>query len=476
MKINLLSLSKFFIYLAPLSVLIVLPSTFFPFIGGKYYFFRTVVSLSLIAFLFHWAFEDNENKVIKDLKETFKNPLVIAVSIFVLFYVLASIFAYDIKSAFWSNYERQEGGFQMIHYWLFFMLLVLLFKTERDWKTIFWISILSAIGVIFYGVLSAVPVTGFFGPYDQLIYEQKLGFWSVLFNKNMRFQGALGNPAYVAPYLMFIIFYALYLFFEKHINWKRGFFYGLSVLFFFVFFVLSQTRGAFLGLVAAIFTFFIYNIFSNKQFRKWGIYGFIFIIIVLFLLFYFKNSEFIKSLPGSRFLQIDFGERTAQTRFWTWNSAWRGFLDRPLLGWGPENFAAVFDKYFDPRHFNPNASSETWFDRAHSVIFDYLAETGILGLLGYLSVFIAFILLLFKFKKTHQEKKLISPINELQFGLLLSILIGYFVQNLIIFEVLPMYLNFFLVLGFGAYLFKPLFLNHLKFVDKDARTKNEFIS
>jgi hypothetical protein len=70
--------------------------------------------------------------------------------------------------------------------------------------------------------------------------------------------------------------------------------------------------------------------------------------------------------------------------------------------------------------------------------------------------------LIFKLKKTHNENKLVLPINSIQFGLILSIFIGYFVQNLIIFEVLPMYLNFFLVLAFCSYLFKPLSRESLK--------------
>jgi len=462
MKINLIGLAKFFIYLAPLSVLIVLPSTFFPFIGGKYYFFRTVISFALISLLFYWGFDEGGNKITKEIKEIFKNRLVVAVSIFCLFYVLASIFAYDPQAAFWSSYERQEGGFQMIYYWLFFILLVLLFNQEKDWKNIFWISIIAAVGVIFYGIFSAIPVSGFFGPYGDLISQGKLSFWQILFNKDMRFQGSLGNPAYVAPYLMFIIFYTLYLFFERKRTWALNLFYILLVLFFGIFFVLSQTRGAFLGLVAAIFVFFIYSIFSNKQFRVWGISGLVFFIIILSLLFYFKNSDFVKSLPGSRFLEIGLNERTAQTRFWAWNIALKGFLNRPILGWGPENFPAVFDKYFDPRYFIPNLGGETWFDRAHSAVFDYLAETGILGALSYIAIFIMAIFLIFKLKKTHNENKLVLPINSIQFGLILSIFIGYFVQNLIIFEVLPMYLNFFLVLAFCSYLFKPLSREGLK--------------
>lgn len=456
MDFNLIKLAKIFIYLAPLSVLIVLSGTFFPFIGGKYYFFRTTVSLALICILLYWGFEDKENKILKDFKNIFKSPLVLAVSFFALIYVLASLFAYDPQAAFWSNYERQEGGFQMVHYWLFFVLMVLMFNSSKDWDKIFWISIIAAIGMIFYGILSAGFVQGFFGPYNSLITENyKPSFFEALFNKNIRFQGSLGNPAYVAPYLMFIIFYCLFLWLKQKLEFNlKSLFYVSLVLFFALFFVLSQTRGAFLGAIAGIFIFFIFLIFINPKLKKIGLIGLIILFILGGLVFYFKDSNLIKNLPGSRFLQINFKEKTAQTRFWTWQSAWRGFLDRPILGWGPENFPAVFDKYFDTRHFNPNEpASETWFDRAHSVIFDYLAETGILGFLSYIGIFATLIFLFFKYLKQRKNLKENFKINDIQLSLILAMTFGYFVQNLIIFEVLPMYLNFFIFLAFSDYLF-----------------------
>jgi len=237
MNFNLISLSKFFLYLVPLVVLVVVPSNFFPFIGGKYYLFRIFVSLSLICVLIYWAFEDKQNKIVKDLKEVSRRPIVQITTLFVFTYVLASLFAYDPQAAFWSNFERQEGGFQMIHYWLFFILLNLLFKTKKDWSRLFLVSIIAAAGMIFYGIFSIIFPKNFFGPYGYLMQNtSNSGFWSMLFDKSIRFQGSLGNPAYVAPYLMFIIFYVLYLWLDKKIGINlRSFWYLFLILFFLYF-------------------------------------------------------------------------------------------------------------------------------------------------------------------------------------------------------------------------------------------------
>jgi len=146
---------------------------------------------------------------------------------------------------------------------------------------------------------------------------------------------------------------------------------------------------------------------------------------------------------------------------WTWGSAWRGFLERPLLGWGPENFSAVFDRHFDPRHFVPGAGSETWFDRGHSVIFDYLATTGALGFISYLGMFVVLYWLFARSRSnlkndTHQSA-LVPPASfrsAFLRGLMLALPIAYLVQGLALFDVLPIYINVFLFLAFASFFFE----------------------
>ena len=113
-------IAKWYLYAAVFAAVIVMDSIFFPFIGGKDWFFRFVVELALIAGLLWWAFEARVGEAEGQLKKLFKKPLVIAVTVFVIAYTLACLFGYDMHAAFWSNYERGEGGFQMLHYFRIF--------------------------------------------------------------------------------------------------------------------------------------------------------------------------------------------------------------------------------------------------------------------------------------------------------------------------------------------------------------------
>ncbi len=477
----LLKVSKTFLYISVLSVLVVMTSTFFPFIGGKYYFFRFSIELAVIFLFFWWAFEAKEGEVAAKFKRVYTKPLFVAVSLFVLAFLLASIFANDPHAAFWSNYERGEGGFQMLHYYALFVLAAVLLEKKEDWEMMFAVSLGASVLMILYGV---------FGYYQQYSRTQHVGqadyaapfcylkqypdgrresclinfitpyqgggipktAWDTLIGA--RFQGTLGNPAYVAPYLLFSIFYAAYFWFSRKLKnvWANASLFGGLIAFFLFFFLLTQTRGAFLGLGASVCAFFVYTVFSMQKFRKQVVIAFVAVALIGGSLVYFKDSPFVKSIPGSRIFEISFSEDTVSTRLWTWGSAWSGFKERPILGWGPENFSAVFDKYFDTRHFTPGKNSETWFDRAHSVVFDYLAETGIVGFLAYMSMFVVLYWEMWKvFKKEHVSNKAIGP--TLIRAAMVGLPIGYLVQGLVLFDVLPIYMNLFLFFGFAFYYF-----------------------
>ncbi len=443
MKISLFSVSKFFLFAALFSVVIVTSSTLFPFIVGKYVWFRVTVELSFVFFLLGILFQDfkvpeiagTHGLVSKRLRAILKEPLVIAVTFFVALYLLAGFFGYDPKASFWSNFERGEGGFQLLNFYIFFLMLRTLFTTQKDWKNFFGVSLVVSGLVILYGVAASLGMKGFIGP---------SGFCG-------RVSGSLGNPAYFAPYLMFTGFFALWLWFSKREgkNTARNIGYAFLIFVLFFFFLLSQTRGTFLGLGVGVIAAFGYLFLKLEKSKLKTVSGFVALVLMLLgVLGFMLRHNNIPIVPfcssSSRLLEISTKDETAQTRFWTWGSAIKGWEERPLLGWGPENFSVVFDKYFDPRHFVPGRPSETWFDRAHSVYFDYLTETGILGLLSYLGIFGVYF---WEFFKKTKER---SPIINVLF---FAIPIAYLTQGIALFDVLPIYLVLFTTLAFASFYF-----------------------
>jgi O-antigen ligase len=432
--------SKFFLFIVPLSVVIVSTSTLFPFIVGKYSWFRTSVDIALIFFLLGLLFHDRDSAMSRRLSEIFRRPLVIAVTVFAAVFLLACLFGVNSAFSFWSNFERGEGGFQILHLWFFFILLVTLMREERDWHHLFGWAVTGGILSGIYGVLAGLGTSKFIGP-----LFSEAGF---------RFYGSIGNPAYLAAFAIFLLSYVIYLLSSIYRGRFRSF--GAILLFlagigFIAMFFAAATRGAFLGLVVAVLACLFYFVYSHPPLRKWLISSVVVLVLLVGSLIYFQNTPFVKSIPGSRIFDISVTARTFEDRAIMWNIAWNGFKERPLLGWGPENYLQVFDRHFDTDYLKPNEGFGAWFDRAHSVYFDYLVETGILGLLSFIGIFATFYWCLFKSVRAGTNRE--SPlVNALLFGIPLA----YLVQGIVLFDVLVIYLNIYIVLAFGAYSFGKL--------------------
>ncbi len=478
-------ISKVFLFISVLSIAVVTTSTLFPFIVGKYIWFRVSVDLALIFFVLGLLFQKTQMNTNKNTDEhrsgnirvnqfshpwlsVFRQPIVIVVSFFVLAFLLACLFGVNPSWSFWSNFERGEGGLQILHLYAFFILLIMLFKEEKDWRRLFWFSVIAGLLVTFYGaaaglkyvdaemVVRSLPgggqewvLSGNGGPLFQTFKWAVGPSFSV---PGYRFQGSIGNPAYVAAYAVFMMFYAGYLLMSKYKNrllsvGSLGLWFLLA-LFVAVFFA-AATRGTFLGFIAALLVFLGYLVFSSSRWRKWFISLGAIIIILVVLLIQFKDTAFVKSLPVSRIFDISFSTKTFEDRAIMWKIAIDGWLARPIFGWGPENFLRTFDEHFNIKYFKPAEGFGAWFDRAHSVYFDYLAETGALGLLSFLGMWVIFYWGFFKKKMTliSVDKHQSVVTNALIFALP----VAYLVQGIVLFDVLPIYINIFLFLAFASY-------------------------
>src|SRR3989344_5518161 len=185
-------ISKFFLYLAPLSVVIVSTSTLFPFIVGKYAFFRTTVGLALIFYLIGLLFDKQRLSFVNgQLSNVFKRPLIIAVSLFVFIFLLAGVFGVDPAMSFWSNFERGEGGLQVLHLSFFLFLLSSLLPTADDWRRMLRWVVAGGVLMVVYGLFAAYGYQGFVG--------------ATFAEQGFRFQGSIGNPAYVGAVCIFFL-------------------------------------------------------------------------------------------------------------------------------------------------------------------------------------------------------------------------------------------------------------------------------
>ncbi|MDO8582619.1 MAG: O-antigen ligase family protein [bacterium] len=387
-------------YISLAAPLIASKSIFFPFITGKILFFRLFTELALLAIA--GAVLYGEIPLVT-LKNTIKKPIFIAITLFTALFTLSAFTAQIPSFAFWSNFERGEGAWQIIHYFIFFFLITTLFQNKNDWRRLIGAQVIISALVGLYGVGQAFN-------WPSWIIDPP--------NTGLSVSGTLGSPSYFGIYMALSACFALWITFQSRGNKKL--FWLLIASFECISFLMSQNRGSFaaagIGAVTMLIIWLIQKKRSKKSYIGAGILAFLIVYGMGMLILTVKGGDAIQ-----RF----------QPRLWTWESAFAGIIERPLTGWGAENFPFIFDKYYNPKHYQ----IESWFDRAHNTPLEYLTTGGIPLFLAYASIFIVLYVRLFRKR------------NGELFPFFAALPLIYLINGFAIFETLPIYLIFFLLIG-----------------------------
>lgn len=365
MKQNIELAIKWLIYAIFFVPLLVLPSSYiFPFIVPKIVFFRTLVEIMSGAFclllMINWKQYAPKN--------TFLN---LALLCFLLSFAISTFVGVDTYHSFWDNHERMLGLFTVLHYVAFYFVAQSVFKDWKDWKIAGRIFLLGGFVVMFIGWLQTQNP-------------------DLLLNSGSdRVASTLGNPIYVGGYGLFLTFLSLLLLArEKDVMWK--WFYGIVGLFGFMGIFWSGTRGALLGLVAAVAFAIISYIIVLKNYPKirYSLLGLmIFGVIVISLLYSFRQTNFVQKLPAiGRAVNTSFSDIETSPRWIAWQIALQSFKEKPVFGWGPNNYFYAFNAHYNPRSLD-FGYGETWFDNAHNILLNTLAVQGGFGLLTYLVLY-----------------------------------------------------------------------------------------
>lgn len=402
------------LYIIPFIPLYISQSLFFPYITGKAFVFRALVEIVFAAWVFLAIFY-------KEYRPQW-TTLLKAIALFILVVTLATIFGVNPSRAFWSNFERMEGLISYLHLFAYFLVLGHVFK-KSDWVVFFNLFIVAGLAENIYAL------------------TQKLGYLPSP-QGGFRVDGTIGNPTYLAAYLIFVAAFSGWLFLQTANKFAR-YFYGAMAAFSLLSIYFTATRGAAVALVAGGVVGILLYLWlvqpktdREKWYRKLAIAGLVLIVVGSASVKIFKDSSVVKNSEVlSRFAAISFSE--ARTRFTIWKMGLAGAKEHPVLGWGPEGYPVIFAKYYQPSLY----SQEPWFDRSHNIIFDWLINAGVLGLLSYLGVLGA---AAYAIRKLYKEKRF-SPEEAILFAVLLLV---YFLQNLFVFDQLATYMSYFAVLAY----------------------------
>lgn len=391
------------LFLTLFTPLIISSSLFFPYITGKAFFFRIIVEIIFALWLLLVWHEPTYRPK--------RSWIMWSVVALMVVSTLATILGANPYRSFWSNFERMGGLVSYLHLLAYFLVISSVFHIKRIWHWFFRTSVAVSMLVAGYGLT-------------------QLG--------TARLDATLGNATYLAVYMLFHIFLTLVL---MRIDWKLvwpRYLYSVVALVQLLILYRTATRGAILGLLAGVGVMalcLLIKRWREPRVRKLGL-GLLFALVLLVVGFWsVRDAAFIKnSSVLSRFANISLQDGTTESRLTIWQMSLRGFAERPLLGWGPENFELVFSKHFEPKLWR----QEPWFDRSHNIFLDWLIDAGALGLIAYLSLFISALYYLWR---SREQDLLIK-------SLFTGLLAAYTVNNIFVFDNLVSYLLFFSLLAY----------------------------
>jgi len=401
---------------------------YFPYVGPKGWFLMAACQVAFFSWLLlMFYFKQYRPKL---------SRVFIAFSLFLIILTLSAIFGVDPSRSFFSKFERMTGLLMWLHLFGLFVALSSTFKKLSQWRKLFYVSLSIASLIVIMFLMVEFLSTPYMAKYGKDIFPFVRGGGVTL-----------GNSSFLGTYLVFSVFFAVYLFFTQKKLWLKialSSFVVLSLLSLY----LAGARAATLAVVGGVFLMFImYLSFHLKPKYKTitkisrvalfaGIAIYLVSVVLLFIPF------------QGNFIRDRFAIAASSSRFVNWEMAFKGFFDKPLLGWGLENYDILFTKYFNPCLFTQECGGEIWFDRTHNIVLDVLSQTGALGLFSYLLLFIfgAWVLV----KKFFKEKS----IDFWLFATFIALPTAYFTQNLTVFDMPASLMLFILMLAFFAVLEK----------------------
>ncbi len=352
---------------------------------------------------------------------------------------LAGFFGVDPHSSFFGTFFSSVG----IVFLIFLGLLACLVSefTRRDFNFISRLLATVFISGVIVALISYFPLFGF----KSKVLE--LSSWG----------STMGNSSFAGTFLLFAVGFGGYLTFTAE-GWKKKLFNVLGILVILlcpIFFnadfwrgVVSlsdifhspllasgDAQGAQLGVVVLAFSsIFLWFVVSSKKTTK--IIGIILFIILMASL----SIGYFKLLQPESAIHQRFTEMKKATRFLFWDISERAIVERPLLGFGFQNYQTVYQQHFDPIALKTGYVDEQAVTNPHNVIYDMAVSSGIPGLLIYLTLlgFTCFVFIKFAGNYGGKDRWII---------ILSGTLLGYFIQNLFVFDTPTAYFMYFICIG-----------------------------
>ena len=362
--------------------------------------------------------------------------------IYILLYILSSIFGDNFNFSIFGEFQRMKGLYWHLHTLIFLFIL----------------SACSNINKFFYNLFSFIFFTGFiFATFYILEYYKIFYFEMPGYSDPTRAVFTTGNPGFAGFYMMLIFFIGFGLFKVNYVNIPFSllrlnqikylhkfymYYFYVSITMFLLLYaiILTASRSVIPGLLFGIIMYVFLLFFSfRNQISQRNLINIICVIIFIFIsivLLFLVTGIIDTSMD--RFVNIfnnqrESGDMGLSSRLSNVNVSIKAFFERPLLGYGMNNYIIPYNKFVIPSQIT------TWeMDNAHNIFLNILSTGGILTLLTYL-----YLMFLIMLNSIREGRFNFSDKDYGLSGIMFVVpifFVGYFIHHLFWFDIHESYL------------------------------------
>ena len=303
------------------------------------------------------------------------------------------------SSVIWSI-AGQEKYVQMCFYILLLILYLVSFVSVKD--------VISFYRLLGFFVMLSVPAV-------LMAYLQIFGgvFFEYADISIKRVSGPFNSPNLLGSFLLVV--FALIMIMLLAFNIKRYLKYRWLLILYLILilpiFFLTFSRSAWIGIVVFSVIFSLHN----KRFFAGAVLTFILLLSVMLV---FETTR--ERING-------FSERTmfdsVYARTEIWRLSYKKFLEKPFLGYGAGSFSETI---------NDAKESAGGTDNPHNDIVFFAVEGGIIGVISFVSIIVAFYINLFKIQFITLRKKVHRTDGKIKWNILSLGIIALFVATTVI--------------------------------------------
>ena len=435
--------------------LVVSSDTVYPFVIGKAIYARIVIEITFALWLPLILYYPEHRLP--------RSWVIIAFAAWLLASLIAAFTGVSLNRSLWSTYERMQGIFDLFHWFALTLIIASVFRSFGHWRLLLSANLAVCLFIALVGI----------GQHYGVLASNRL----VAIDE--RIATTIGNPTFLAAYVTFNILIALILLTQSRAESeaqtrradqpetgarrrrrdaaetalggeRRVFmtalqtFWATSLMLNVWALWLTGTRGGIIALVAAAIVFCVPYLMWGKLKPALIVSGVILSIIAAFmLLFMAVRADILPPLGSSqkmieRITYIGLGDNSVNDRVVASIAGYNAFMERPALGWGPENFLVAWGK-----HAEAPSPYYRYFDRAHNRIIEEMAAKGVVGIAAYLLIWAAMA------RAVILMARRAEGYDQLAVGIIGAAMAAYFVHSLFLFDmaVTLMYFSLFAALA-----------------------------